>query len=236
MVRKIYPANLDTGALKTERSTSSDIDNFLQKASHLSAQIQGRLIFGLDATMSRQPTWDVASHTQASMFAVTGQKTGLSVQLVYFRGFGECKASKWVSNPQALSSLMTKIECRGGTTQLSKVLSHASKEHQKKRVTALIFIGDAMEEDIDTLCDQAGKLGAQGVKAFMFQEGYDATTEKAFREIARLSRGAYMRFDSSAPKELEALLSAVASFASGGHKALQSQSGNAAKGLLEQLK
>lgn len=236
MVRKIYPAAVDTGALRPERSTSSDIDNFLQKASHLSAEIQGRLIFGLDATMSRQPTWDVASQTQASMFAVAGQKTGLSVQLVYFRGYGECRASKWVANPEALAGLMTKIDCRGGTTQLSKVLSHASKEHQKKRVSALVFIGDAMEEDVDMLCNLAGKLGVQGVKTFMFQEGFDAATEKAFREIARLSRGAYMRFDSNAPKELEALLSAVASFASGGHKALQARKGNAAKGLLEQLK
>ncbi len=236
MDKKNYPAQTNENALKQERSKPQDISNFLQKASLLNSEIQGRLIFGLDATMSRQPTWDMASQTQASMFAVAGKKTGLSVQLVYFRGYGECRASKWVADPKALAGLMTKIDCRGGITQLSKVLGHASKEHQKKRVSALVFIGDAMEEDIDILCNLAGKLGVQGVKTFMFQEGFDALTEKAFREIARLSRGAYMRFDSNAPKELEALLSAVASFASGGHKALEAQRGSAAKGLLEQLK
>ena len=236
MIRKIEPAKLDTGALQTERSSSSDIDKFLEKASHITAQNRGRLIFALDATMSRQPTWDMATKTQVSMFHAAGNKTGLSVQLVYFRGFGECRAAKWVTNPKTMTSLMTRIECQGGTTQISKVLTHTSKEHRKKRVSALVFIGDAMEEDIDDLCNLAGKLGAQGVRAFMFQEGYDNKTEKTFREIARLSNGAFMRFNSNSSKELEALLSAVASFATGGQHALQSRNDSASRLLLEQLK
>ena len=60
---------------------------------------------------------------------------------------------------------------------------------------ALVFVGDAMEEPIDDLCAAAGQLGLLGVPAFVFQEGGDAVAERAFREIARLSRGAYCRFD-----------------------------------------
>lgn len=236
MIRKIYPAPVDTGAIQTDKSSSSDIASFVKAASQLSKETRGRLIFGMDATMSRQPTWDKAVQTQASMFTTAGQKTGLSVQLVYFRGYGECRASKWVSNAQSLATLMTGIECRGGTTQLSKVLSHASREHQNKRVSALVFIGDAMEEDLDSLCQQAGKLGAQGVKAFMFQEGNDKQTETAFREIARLSNGAYMRFDQNAAKSLEELLSAVAAYATGGRNAMTALRSKSSQVLLEQLK
>jgi hypothetical protein len=84
----------------------------------------------------------------------------------------------------------------------------------------LVFVGDAMEEPIDDLCAAAGKLGLLGVPAFMFQEGGDAIAENAFREVARLSRGAYCRFDTGAAHELAELLRAVAAYAAGGMKAL----------------
>jgi len=236
MIRKTFPSRLNNDALQTEKSSSKDIDHFLKAASHINPENLGRLVFALDATMSRQPTWDRACQIQSSMFRTTGKKIGLSIQLVYFRGSGECKASKWVANPQALGDLMTGIECRGGTTQISKVLSHTIKETSKKKVSALVFIGDPMEEDIDALCAQAGKLGVHGVKAFMFQEGFDTNTEKAFREIARLTKGAYMRLGTNSAKELEELLCAVAAFANGGYKALQSHRNKASQVLLQQLK
>lgn len=236
MIRKLDPAPIKSDALTTEKSSASDIDHFLKTASQLNQEHMGRLIFAMDATMSRQPTWDRACQIQSSMFRTTAKKSGLSVQLIYFRGQGECKASKWVSNPQALGGLMTKIDCRGGATQISKVLSHSIKETEKKKVSALVFIGDAMEEDIDALCDQAGKLGVHGVRAFMFQEGHDATTESSFREIARLTQGAYMRLNSNSAKELEELLSAVAAFANGGLAALQNHRGKSTQFLLQQLK
>lgn len=234
MADKSFPAK--SSATTPAKSSAADIDNFLAKASEIKAQSQGRLVFALDATMSRQPTWDRASSIQASMFTTAGNKSGLAVQLVYFRGYGESRASKWVTNPSALATLMTKIDCRGGTTQISKVLSHVSKEHTKKRVSALVFIGDAMEEDVDRLCNLAGKLGAMGVKAFMFQEGHDKIAESAFREIARLSNGAYMRFTEASIRELEELLSAVAAFATGGYQALENRKSKSARALLEQLK
>ena len=112
---------------------------------------RGRLIFAMDATMSRQPTWDLALGLQSEMFAAVRDIGGLDVQLIYFRGFGECRASKWVSDPSALARLMTTVDCRGGHTQIGKVLLHARKETEKERVGALVYVGDAMEERIDDL-------------------------------------------------------------------------------------
>jgi hypothetical protein len=200
---------------------------------------RGRLIFALDATMSRQPTWDCACALQADMFREAASAGGLDIQLVYFRGLGECRSSGWVTASERLAELMSAIDCRGGHTQIGKVLSHARQEYGKQRVQALVFVGDAMEEKIDELCAAAGELGLLGVPVFMFQEGEDSVAEHAYREIARLSRGAYCRFDTGAAHELGELLRAVAAYAAGGIKALTDLSARRAGGarrLLAQLK
>ncbi|MEM7300476.1 MAG: VWA domain-containing protein [Pseudomonadota bacterium] len=214
---------------------------FLNKANQFKpGEGKGRLIFALDATMSRQPTWDAACSMQAEMFKAVGQAANLAVQLVYFRGFGECRSSKWVMDTKALARLMSGIDCRGGQTQIGKVLLHAQKEARAatagNKVSALVFVGDAMEEDVDMLCHRAGELGLLGVPAFMFQEGHDGLTEKTFRELARLSKGAYVRFDQGAAAQLAELLKAVARFASGGRAALESNRSRGDRLLLEQLK
>ncbi len=147
---------------------------------------RGRLVFALDATMSRQPTWDQACVLQADMFREAASAGGLDIQLVYYRGLAECRASPWVAEPQRLGALMSRIDCRGGHTQIAKILAHARRENDKAKVGALVFVGDAMEEKLDDLCAGAGELGLRSVPAFMFQEGYDPVCEQAFREIARL--------------------------------------------------
>ncbi|MFC3134937.1 VWA domain-containing protein [Microbaculum marinum] len=199
---------------------------------------RGRLVFAMDATMSRQPTWDTACKLQAEMFHETAAIGGLDVQLVYFRGFNECRASRWVSDPGALAGLMTRIDCRGGHTQIRKVLSRTRDESRKKPVQALVYIGDCMEESIDELCAIAGEIGLTGTRAFMFHEGRDAIAERAFREIARLTNGAYCRFDAGSAQHLRELLSAVAVYAAGGHKALSDygKGRGEAQRLLQQLR
>jgi hypothetical protein len=187
------------------------------------ASARGRLIFALDATMSRQPTWDLALDLQSRMFQVAADSGGLDVQLVYFRGTNECRASKFVSGGQGLAALMAKIGVRGGKTQIRKVLSHAAQEAARAKLGVLIFVGDAMEENIDDLCARAGKLALHGVKAFMFQEGDDPSAARAFREIARLTGGVYSAFDAGAAERLGQLLRAAAAYAAGGRPALEKQ-------------
>ncbi len=195
----------------------------------------GRLLFALDATMSRQPTWDLACSLQAEMFKAIPKESALQVQLLYFRGFGECKASKWMSNADSLAKVMSGIDCRGGNTQIAKVFAHARAEQAKRRVNAVVYVGDAIEENVDDLAERAGQLGLLGCPMFVFQEGRDGRVEAAFRDFARLTKGAYARFDASAPQELAALLKAVAAYASGGKDLLKLQGSGQAQALLAQL-
>ena len=223
-------------------SARPEIAEFLEQVRSLgpadTAGKRGRLIFALDATMSRQPTWDSACALQADMFREAAGVGGLDIQLVYFRGRDECRASGWVAASEKLAKLMGAIDCRGGQTQIGRVLTHARQEYGRRPVQALVFVGDAMEEPIDDLCAVAGELGLLGVRAFMFQEGYDPVAETAYREIARLTHGAYGRFDAGAAHELGELLRAVAAYAAGGLealKALSSRRTGGAQKLLAQL-
>src|SRR5271169_4597461 len=205
------------------RNGGEDIAAFVEAARKTPAPSQsgrGRLIFALDATMSRQPTWDLAQTLQAKMFQAAAGLGGLDVQLVYFRGMDECRASNFVSGGQGLAELMSRIDVRGGSTQIRKVLAHARDEAKRAKVGALVFVGDAMEENPDRLAVLAGELALLGVKAFMFQEGHDSAAKRAFSEVARLTGGAYSAFDAGASARLAALLRAAAAYAAGGHAAL----------------
>jgi hypothetical protein len=232
--KEITSAENNQRALRV-RSSSSEIASFLKAAGEAGLAQRGRLIFALDATMSRQPTWDKAVTIQASMFDAVGKAGGLSVQLVFFRGLDECQASKWVINAAALRDLMLGIQCRSGQTQIARVLDHASRETTKLKVSALVFIGDAMEENIQSLCQKAGELGLKGVRCFFFQEGDNTIAESGFREMARLTGGAYFRLGLDSAKELAELLGAVAVYARGGLKALSNFDRREARLLLEQM-
>lgn len=228
----------------TKKTTTGEVARsraaaFLEavKARDKTPGARGRLIFALDATASRQPTWDTACRLQADMFEEAMISGGLDVQLVYYRGLGECQASRWKSSARDLAAIMERIDCRGGETQIRKILAHAKRETQIAKVHALAFVGDAMEGDkLDELCHVAGELGRLSVPCFMFQEGDDQDVEHAFREIARLTHGAYHRFDPGAAHELGELLRAVATYAVGGKDALKLSGTASATKLLSQLK
>jgi hypothetical protein len=216
----------------------SMVDAFLSqlKQSQAPAEGRGRLIFALDATASRQPTWDTACQLQAEMFHEVAAIGELSVQLVYYRGLSECRSSRWVSQPKHLAGLMERIECRMGHTQVGKILAHAKRETQLLKVQALVFVGDAMEENPDALTRDAAELGRLGVPAFMFQEGNNRSVEHVFREIALLTHGAYCRFDPGAARQLAELLRAVAVYATGGISALEDRRDAGAIKLLGQMR
>lgn len=219
---KKVPAGAPGNAPQT---TSGDVGAFLSKLAAVpvrkTAGQRGRLMFAMDATASRQPTWDRAAHLQGEMFQETASLGGLDVQLAFFRGFGEFKVSQWTADAKEMLRLMTSVSCLAGETQLGKVLGHAANETKRQRVNALVFVGDCCEEDVDALGKRAGELGLLGVPAFMFHEGDDPIAAFAFQQVAKLSGGAYCRFDSSSAKTLRDLLSAVAVYAAGGRPALE---------------
>jgi hypothetical protein len=180
------------------------------------AMPRGRLIFALDATASRGPTWDAAVPLTEKMFQAVAPIGALSTQLIFFRGDDQCSHTPWVSSGVELARLMRMITVNAGKTQILRVLAHAQRETQKIPVQRLIFIGDSVEENIDELAGAAAELGRLGVPVDMFLEGHDPTARAAFRLIALRSGGQFHQFGISTPQavaQLAAKLNDVAKLA-----------------------
>lgn len=206
------------------RASSADVDAFLADLNRAPAVRpgggRGRLIFAMDATASREPSWDRACRIQGEMFEATAVLGGLDVKLMFYRGFNECKASRWLATAADLHRAMRAVSCVGGETQIERILEHAIAETRHQKIGALVFVGDAMEENADRLCHLAGELGLLGVPVFIFHEGDDPGAARSFRQIAKLSRGAYLAFTLENVARLKDLLAAVAVYAAGGYRAL----------------
>ena len=222
-----FPYTVTPSSSKNPLSKSSreTVDAFLQEVRSTPpvkrTRSRGRLLFAMDATASRQPLWDRACHIQAQMFEETEVLGGLDVQLAYYRGFMEFHATPWTGAAHDLLRHMTAIRCAAGQTQIEQVLQHATTQTCEEKINALVFVGDCMEEDPDRLGKLAGELAILGVPVFVFQDGYDPIAERTFRNIARLTRGAYCRFDATSAAQLRDLLCAVAVYAAGGQRALE---------------
>ena len=145
-------------------SSNSEIDAFLDTVGRLTTQSggsrKGRLIFALDATASRERSWDTACHIQAEMFHETASLGTLAVQLAYYRGYGEFKATPFTSDSKALLQRMTGVRCLGGRTQIGRLLRHALAESAREKVHAVVFVGDACEES--NVSELEGYLSLRG--------------------------------------------------------------------------
>ena len=219
---------------------SSEVDRFLAEKAQQTAR-RGRLIFALDATASRQETWDMACQLQAQMFSEVAAIGALDVQLVYYRGpsehpEGECRASRWYDSPVYLTKAMSSIVCRAGYTQIRRVLLHCCQEALRSKINAVVFVGDACEESADSFSQPAADLGRLKVPVFMLQEGEDKKVEPVFREISRLTNGAYLHFNAGTARQLAELLRAIATFAVGGMTALEAANNPSAVKLLAALR
>ncbi len=222
----------------TTRSSSGEIASFLERSKQLTRfrQQQPRLLFAIDATASRQPTWDSAIHLQREMFLATRELPSLAVQLCYYRGLADFYASPWLGDAEALARQMARVSCEGGHTQIARLLRHALEEHGRQPVRALVFVGDALEEHPDTLSELAGRCGLLQLPLFLFQEGSDYRVEQTFRHMAKVSGGAWAHFEPGSADLLRQLLGAVARYAAGGREALADKRDEGVKLLLEQLK
>ncbi len=217
----------------------NDIARFLAEAKAAPVAVptakRPRILFGLDATASREPTWDLAMGLHGELFRAAAEAGRPSVQLAYYRGFEEFHASPWSADPEALLRQMTGVTCRGGLTQIGRLLMHALAECQRQPIQAAIFIGDACEEPPEALTAQAGKLALFSVPFFVFHEGGDPRTEQVFRAIARITGGAYAPFQAGSADELRVLFKAVARYAADGRRGLGQIEHSLARGLLAQM-
>jgi hypothetical protein len=224
------------------RAVTTTADGFIEEVERLPARpsgTRGRLLFAMDATASREPTWDHACSIQGEMFIAADTLGGLDVRLGFYRGFNEFKVSRWTSDGRELARLMGAVRCLAGRTQIGRLLRYAGEQRRESRIDALIFVGDCCEEDVDQVGHEAGQLGLLGLPVFVFQEGNDRTASRLFPQIAKLTRGAHCKFDRNSPDELKKLLGAVAAYAAGGREALLKygrEKGGAAARLTHQIR
>jgi hypothetical protein len=222
---------------------TQSVDAFLRRAQDAPLPVAGRtsarLLFAIDATASRQPTWDLATELHAALFDEVARLGNITVQLAYFRGIGEFVASPWLATAEELKQRMLGVHCQGGRTQFLRLLAHALTEASARPVRAVVFIGDCFEESETELARLAGQLALRNLPLLLFQEGHDATAMRAFGLAARLTGGAHVPFEPGAADALRRLLGAAVRYATGGCAALADfarRSGDRGpQALLEQL-
>lgn len=222
---------------KALKPRSSEVAAFLSKSKTIRQVVsrQPRLLFALDATASREPTWAQARTLHAELFKVASGGS-LAIQMAYYRGFNEFNTSPWLTRAEELLAHMASVQCIGGPTQIVRLLRHyLAAGTPATPVRAMVFVGDAVEESSTEICSLAGQCRLRNQPVFVFQEGHDPAAASTFEQVAQLSGGAYARFDQSSPERLRELLGAVVRYASGGRKALTSSGRESDKLLLSQL-
>ena len=225
-----------TSKVPVERS--NDVNRFLQQVDKhpLQPVSDNRLIFALDATASRELTWDLASSLHSELFNAA-KSANLAVQLVHFGGFNQFQASSWNSSPEQLLRHMQQVRCLGGMTQIRRVLSHILNESSADQtVKAAVYIGDMCEEPMVEIVNTAGQLGLRQVPVFVFQEGNERYATEVFRSIAERSGGAHMPFESGSAAQLRELLKAAVVYATEGLDAVRRLGTPMTKKLLTQIK
>ncbi|MCY3857864.1 MAG: hypothetical protein OXG25_03025 [Gammaproteobacteria bacterium] len=223
---------------KVPAERDNDVNRFLQAVEKhpLKPVTENRLIFALDATASREMTWDLASSLHAELFNAA-KSANLAVQLVHFGGFNQFQASSWNSAPEQLLRHMQQVRCLGGMTQIRRVMSHILNESSTDRtVKAAVYIGDMCEEPMADIVNTAGQLGLRQVPVFVFQEGSERYATEVFRSIAERSGGAHMPFESGSAAQLRELLNAAVVYATEGLDAVRRLGTPMTKKLLTQIK
>ena len=203
-------------------SSDAEVRSFLARVreGRMQQASPGRLLFAMDATASREATWDRASRIQAEMFEEAARTGGLQVQLAWYWGIYGFDHSDWVTDGARLRATMEAVRCAAGATQIRRVIDLALELARKGELTAAVFIGDCMEESPETLLRRAGELRLHNVPLFIFQEGREPLAAATFQQMAKLTRGAYLPFVGSSSDDLAALLRGVAAYTAGGQAAL----------------
>jgi hypothetical protein len=195
-----------------------------------------RLIFGFDATASREPAWAAArTVTDALVKALPGE---LDVALAVHGGSMLHTFTGFTADPNALRDRAAGIRCIAGMTRMLPILSRALSN---QGVRVVIYIGDVFEESPTRGQKLADAMGVQGIKLIVLHDTADWNARRdaeVFLDLARRTGGCVLPFDANAPARLRELLAAVAVYAVGGEAMLEEKSGElpGAVLLLEHLR
>jgi hypothetical protein len=180
-----------------------------------------RLVFGFDATASREPAWAAARQvTDALVCALPGE---LDVALAVHGGSRLHTFTPFTANPAVLRDRAAAIGCIAGHTQMLPILSRALAAPGVRVVT---YIGDVFEESLGRGRRLADEMGRRGVKLFVLHDVADWNARRdaeIFLDLARRTGGCLLPFDAKAPDRLRELLGAVAVYAVGGVALLEQQ-------------
>ncbi len=185
---------------------------------------EARLIVGLDLTGSREASLKHARVATAAMFDAIKSFGSVVVQLAYYRGITECKASRWHRDPAILSDAMRKLACEAGNTQIARLMQMALKE--KEKLSGLVFVGDHCEDDQDQLIAPAKEFGRRNMPLWIFHECSDENdralfAKPIFKNMAAVSGGIYVEFKPDSGAVLREVLASIAAFSTAGAEGLK---------------
>jgi len=140
-----------------------------------------------------------------------------------------------------MADIMDRAECDCGCyVYIRDVLGQAVKENEDRPMRAVFIIGDAFHDDQDGLNEaaiSANQLRRAGTRLFLIQQGNDPITARGLQYVARVSGGAYFRFDPrTQERQFSEMWEAMSAYTTGGEEAVKAMGVPAATLLLEHLK
>src|SRR5262245_10572636 len=203
-----------------------------------------RVILAL-ANHAQTAGWDRAKVLQRGMFKAAAG-SGLEMKFALYgadnaAGVRRCRiTTRWITDPDDMAVVMDRAACSCGCyVNIRDVLEQAVKEAEERPLRAVIIVGDAFHDDPDSLDEaaiSANRLRRAGTRVFLMQLGDDLITARRLQYLARVSGGAYFRFDPrTQERQFSEMWKAVSVYASGGEEAVKMTGGQAATLLLQHL-
>ena len=198
------------------------------------------------ANHARSPGWNRAKVLQSQMFdAAAGN--GLEMKFAFYgpddaAGVRRCRiTTRWITDPDDMMRVMDRAECNCGCyVYIRDALGQAVKENEDRPMRAMIIVGDAFHDDPDGLDEaaiSANRLRRAGTRLFLIQQGDDPITARGLQYLAKVSGGAYFRFDPrTQEQQFSEMWEAISAYAAGGEEAVKATGGHAATRVLEHLK
>jgi len=198
------------------------------------------------ANHGRSPGWNRAKVLQSQMFdAAAGN--GLEMKFAFYGpddagGVRRCRiTTRWITDPDDMVRVMDRAECNCGCyVYIRDALGQAVKENEDRPMRAMIIVGDAFHDDPDGLDEaaiSANRLRRAGTRLFLIQQGDDPITARGLQYLAKVSGGAYFRFDPrTQEQQFSEMWEAISAYAAGGEEAVKATGGHAATRVLEHLK
>lgn len=223
-------AKRSTALDKIRAATAKPLATPAGRAVGAPAERRPRLVFGVDATASREPTWTSAKQITDRMFdAIPG---ALDVALAVHGGSQLHTFTEFSADPQAFRAQAARVRCEAGQTQICELL-HRAIEAGGVRVVS--YIGDAFEEMPEEAFALADRCKLRGIKVVILADQAGEHALQVFREIAERTGGAVLDFRSGELDLMGEVLEGVAALALGGRKLLASSAKPGAKLLLQHL-